>query len=78
VHHSKLECPTSGLGHQLPLGADAECFRNAPNSGPYLKLIDWPKGATTDSCTAASDVPVMGIATSPESRRLRSQPSHVA
>jgi hypothetical protein len=33
---------------------------------------------TTDSCTAASDVPVMGIATSPESRRLRSQPSHVA
>jgi hypothetical protein len=33
------------MGHQLPLGAGAECFRFAPMSGPYLKLIDWPKGA---------------------------------
>jgi len=32
-------------GHQLPLGADAERVRYAPISGPYLKLIDWPKGA---------------------------------
>jgi len=37
----------SAPGHQLPLGADVECFRLTPLSGPYLKLIDWPKGAKT-------------------------------
>ena len=33
------------MGHQLPLGADAERFRYAPISGPYLKPIE-----TADSC----------------------------
>jgi hypothetical protein len=45
VHRSKKWALMSELGQQLPLGADAECFRSAPISGPNLKLIDWPKGA---------------------------------
>jgi hypothetical protein len=31
--------------HQLPLGTGGEFVRYAAISGPYLKLIDWPKGA---------------------------------
>jgi len=32
-------------GQQLPLARIVEHFRFAPISGPFLKLIDWPKGA---------------------------------
>ena len=37
--------PNDGFGQQLPLGANVECVRYAPISGPYLKLIDWPERA---------------------------------
>jgi hypothetical protein len=32
-------------GQQLPLAELVERFRFTPISGPYLKLIDWPRGA---------------------------------
>jgi hypothetical protein len=35
----------SGRGHQLPLGAGIPCGRFTPNSGPYLKLMEWPRSA---------------------------------
>jgi hypothetical protein len=54
-----LELRMSLEGHQLPLGADAEGVRFDPISGPYLKLIDWPKGAKSGSHKALkrSEVP---------------------
>jgi hypothetical protein len=47
VHCRNLESLMSAEGHQLPLAELVEHFRFAPISGPYLKLIDWPKGATS-------------------------------
>jgi hypothetical protein len=35
----------NNICQQLPLGAGIKRVRYAPISGPYLKLIDWPKGA---------------------------------
>jgi hypothetical protein len=37
--------PKTAVAQQLPLRANAEHVRYALISGPYLKLIDWPKGA---------------------------------
>jgi hypothetical protein len=45
LHCEGLEQPMSQMGHQLPLGANAERVRCDPISGPCLKLIDCPKGA---------------------------------
>jgi hypothetical protein len=36
-----------GSGSQLPLVELVERFRFTPISGPYLNLMDWPKGATS-------------------------------
>jgi len=37
LRSSNPEPPKTGMGHQLPLGANAERVRYDPISGPYLK-----------------------------------------
>ena len=47
MHRGEILLLMSVQGQELPLGANAERVRFIPISGPYLKLIDWPKGANS-------------------------------